>query len=703
MDAELDQVTAGIVRVGSAASGGINVTALITQGAGYSTLSLLSGGNVVESGGGSLAVSNLRVDGPGVNFGNSANAVTTLAGVATGDFSTAFLYVQSGALTIGDVDGAKGVSATLGGVSITTNATITLASLSGLESIRSGTGAISTGITLTAAGATSDVIATTNIDALSANKGNTFVSAGRDILLGTTGVDFDNDVRGDGSITLSAGRDVTINGFSDVVSDDFGNNTGGNVLVIAGNDINVLGSDASIGAGGSAHGQVQLIAGADRFLNLSALGSEAVFSTSGVVHVTADRVAVAAGSGITAATGYVEFQPLTSGRLVTLGSTTDVAGSTLELSDAELDRIFAPELSIGNGSTGAITITDQISSDGLGGHYDTLSLFTGAGIFDAFAGVDLAVNKLALHAGTGIGVGDAIDTAVKTLAFVNASGNVNISNTGALTIGAVDGLASSSNAGGATTISAASPLTFASDMSSVGTAIYTAGEANDPPTFADDLTINSGVTVSVTTGDLILRAGDEIVFQSGAKATASGTVFLTAGDGDLDGDGAILASSAAGADITGASTALSAITGIGTAAAPLETQVGTLEGETATGGIFIENGVTTPTSLAVGGGSGALAGLRITDATATGDLRLINHGSINAIVSAIRSETQAVATRGWKHSAPRRMSRPAGRTCWLRSGRVGRATPSSPPARISSWATGPGLPAASGPCPETPP
>jgi hypothetical protein len=55
------------------------------------------------------------------------------------------------------------------------------------------------------------------------------------------------------------------------------------VLVVAGHDINVLGSDASVGASGTAHGQVQLIAGADRFLNLSGSNSAAVFSTSGVV------------------------------------------------------------------------------------------------------------------------------------------------------------------------------------------------------------------------------------------------------------------------------------------------------------------------------------------------------------------------------------------------------------------------------------
>src|SRR5262249_1740912 len=44
IDPDLGQVTAGVLRIGSAGAGDINVTARITAHAGYDTLSLSSGG-----------------------------------------------------------------------------------------------------------------------------------------------------------------------------------------------------------------------------------------------------------------------------------------------------------------------------------------------------------------------------------------------------------------------------------------------------------------------------------------------------------------------------------------------------------------------------------------------------------------------------------------------------------------------------------
>src|SRR5262249_8894832 len=62
---------------------------------------------------------------------------------------------------------------------------------------------------------------------------------------------------------------------------------------------------------------------------------------------------------------------------IDLGSTTDTAASTLELSDAELDRVFTPTLVIGDpANTGSITITNAISP----ANVTTLSLRTGGGI-----------------------------------------------------------------------------------------------------------------------------------------------------------------------------------------------------------------------------------------------------------------------------------------------------------------------------------
>ena len=95
--------------------------------------------------------------------------------------------------------------------------------------------------------------------------------------------------------------------------------------------------------------------------------------------------------------------------------------------------------------------------------------------------------------------------------------------------------------------------------------------------------------------------------------------------------GAILDSNTSGADIAASTLALSASTGIGTSTDPLETQVASLEAQTDTGGIFIENGVTTPVTLNVGGVTGVLAGVQVTGAS--GDVSLLNHGTINVLTN----------------------------------------------------------------------
>src|SRR6185503_20239158 len=103
--------------------------------------------------------------------------------------------------------------------------------------------------------------------------------------------------------------------------------------------------------------------------------------TSGDVTINADRMVIDSASGIIAqAPGHsVTIQPASSAWAVDLGSITDTAANTLELADAELDRIFTPTLRIGSTSnTGDITISDQITNTSTG----VLSLRTGGAIAD---------------------------------------------------------------------------------------------------------------------------------------------------------------------------------------------------------------------------------------------------------------------------------------------------------------------------------
>src|SRR5262249_2288378 len=108
-------------------------------------------------------------------------------------------------------------------------------------------------------------------------------------------------------------------------------------------------------------------------VTLATPGAAAVSSTSGDVEITADRVAIALTSGITArAPGHgVTIAPWFGA--VDLGSMTDNAANTLELSDDELDLITTPTLRIGDiPNTSNITISHPITQNAA--HYGTLSL-----------------------------------------------------------------------------------------------------------------------------------------------------------------------------------------------------------------------------------------------------------------------------------------------------------------------------------------
>ncbi len=119
-DAEIDFVTAGILRIGLTNGAAITVTAAITP-ANTSTLSLRSVGNVLNSGAGALQVANLAVVGNGVNLDSATNQVATIAGTASGSFATVFNFVSASALTVGTVDGFTGITTFNGGVTLSSD------------------------------------------------------------------------------------------------------------------------------------------------------------------------------------------------------------------------------------------------------------------------------------------------------------------------------------------------------------------------------------------------------------------------------------------------------------------------------------------------------------------------------------------------------------------------------------------------------
>src|SRR5262245_51017941 len=246
----------------------------------------------------------------------------------------------------------------------------------------------------------------------------------------------------------------------------------------------------------------------------------------------------------------VTLQTRTAGTAINLGGA-DAPG-TLGLTDAELDRIKAGTLRIGRNdasASGTITLNSLIDLTAGVNVVPTLHLITGADVVDGTATeqTDLKVASLAIEAVSGIGSADDLNVAVTNLAFRNTTtGNVQISNTGALTISAVDTLDGTAGhqvgnfaAGGTTTLVAASPMTFAINTTSAGTLTATATETVPPTPNVDNVTVNAGITVQSTGGDVVFQAGDNVVINATAQVLApTGNVSFTSGFGDNDNEGA---------------------------------------------------------------------------------------------------------------------------------------------------------------------
>ncbi|MBL8812766.1 MAG: hypothetical protein JNM43_21555, partial [Planctomycetaceae bacterium] len=82
--------------------------------------------------------------------------------------------------------------------------------------------------------------------------------------------------------------------------------------------------------------------------------------TNGNITISADKVIL---NGTLTATGrQVTLQPFTSARSILVGSSTDLSSVALEVSDAELDRITAGTIQVGNSAAGAMTISGTIQA-----------------------------------------------------------------------------------------------------------------------------------------------------------------------------------------------------------------------------------------------------------------------------------------------------------------------------------------------------
>jgi Ca2+-binding RTX toxin-like protein len=531
-DSELDGISARTLRIGDEADDPISFVSGIAP-AGVNQLELFTAADIQDNHVGTdVTVARLVMNAySGIGVTGTSAGIDTDVSVIEAEAITGGLDISNvGAVVVGgitsDMNGLNVFDS--GDLRLTAGGSIELSDIDGLATVLGG--AVSGNVFLTASGAGADVSSQVDKDAITAPAGNITVTAARDIVFGTAVTNQDSDVRANGSITLSAGRDIVIGGHADVISDIMNNDTGGGVTATAGRDITIVGSAAGIVAAGNAGADLTLSTGVNGQLSIGALALSSVGSTSGDVTINADRMAIASIVSIFGGQS-VTLQPVSSDWGVDLGSTTDVAAQTLELSDAELDSIVTPILRVGSTAmTGTIRVTSQIASDG---DYGTLSLRTGGAIIDGTAGeqTDITVDNLALRAGTGIGDSDSLDTKVSNLAFNNSgTGGVNIFNASGLTLAAVDGLAAS-NAGGFAQVVTEGPLTVATNVTASGLIDLV---AEDTAAAGDNVTVLAGTTVRSTGGTVQLAAGDHVIAQAGSTIQSADLLVAYVDFGNVD-------------------------------------------------------------------------------------------------------------------------------------------------------------------------
>lgn len=202
------------------------------------------------------------------------------------------------------------------------------------------------------------------------------------------------------------------------------------------------------------------------------------------ISIVTDSVRIESNGTLNAGTNRVTIRPQTSGTEIELGGAD--AASVLGLTDAELDRITAGTLVLGDSNSGGITVVENID---LSNNAGVLRL-NGEFVMHSSSS-SIRVNQLAAVS-TGANI-EVIGNQIGTIAF-DSQNQVSFNQTSAVTIGAVDGV---------------------NGVSSVGQAIISVEDgltiANTPAT--NDLVTAGGffIEVSGNGGFFILDAGARIL------------------------------------------------------------------------------------------------------------------------------------------------------------------------------------------------
>ncbi|WP_411877758.1 MBG domain-containing protein [Polaromonas sp. YR568] len=431
-NAELNNITASVLRIGSGAStggidvggGGTGITMASTQ-----TLSLINSstaGRITESG--VLRVANVYADAGSVNLSDRTNNIGQISGRS---YSGAFRIGNATTLSVGTVDGVSGINAADSSVDlfsfILTQTQAIIADSLQVRSIR--------GMTLNNAGNQVNTFTTlanaTAGDLVFRNSVNaTFTglvqSAGR-IDIGNSGSvtlsgpSFDGASAAGGTTAATAAVSlVATGGITAGAGSQIANSAGGSVYLEAGNGS--IGASPAAAVSVSTAGAVTAVAsGAGSQVNLALAGGASVENASapGAVNITTASgnlaVKTVAGSAVTLS--------------ATAGAILDANGAANNVTAATLNATAANGITLGTNVTGLQTLTTT-------GATGDISIATANAINTGNFSISTntgAAQTVSLSSAAGITVDSAFGNSQDKFKLIATGGNIAIN--GALTAG----------------------------------------------------------------------------------------------------------------------------------------------------------------------------------------------------------------------------------------------------------------------------
>jgi hypothetical protein len=499
LQGDLNEVTAGILRIGSGTAGDLTITAAVSASH-FTTLTLISGGAISESGTGAVTVTNLDLQGAGgVQMTLNPSAVSgTLAGsTSTGAFS----FADSVGFTVGTADTQSGITTGGHNLALIAGGLLTLGDGTATAENLTATGAV---VSLNAAGVT--------------EKANSSLSAGRLLLQGTG--TFALNQSGNAVSTLAAsvtgalayrnGAALTVGSVTDPV-----NSTAVNGVTTGGHNLALIAAGLLTLGDGTATTENLTAAGATASLNAAGVSESAnavVTSGSLLLQGTGTFTLNQSGNAVSTlaanVTGALTYQ---NAAALTVGSVTDPVSSTA------VNGVTTNGQSLGLTTTvgGDLTIAQAISAG--------MTTLTNAGQLKLNADVTAAGGFTQNGAGT---VTTSGTRQLTTVAGAVLGGDISIAT--AVTLGG--GLTASAGTGGIDFKSIVNG-TFALAANSTGATTFEAAVGGTTPLAS--LTTDAGGTSSLQS---VATTGAQTY--NDTTITLNGAAYTTTANGNFSANGA---------------------------------------------------------------------------------------------------------------------------------------------------------------------